>query len=175
MTVVDRIVKNRSLRPPAAIVDAVIIHDTGTRNLASVFDWFNTSGSDASAHYVIDRDGTIYRCVPEEQKAWHAGRSTLWGRPDGNAYSIGIELVDADDRPSDQYPPIQIAAATTLCVDICQRRSAVLLNRIVGHQHIAEPPGRKPDPGRDFPWRQFLIDVGARLAVEPPAPTGGNV
>lgn len=165
MTIVDHPVKNHSPRPEGAVIDAIIIHDSATLNLASVFDWFNTSGSDASAHYVVDRapGWTVYRCVPEELKAWHAGTSALWGRPDANAYSIGIELIDADDRPGDPYPPGQLSALLDLCEDICRRRSAILLSRVVGHQHIAMPPGRKPDPGRDFPWRQFLIDLGARL------------
>lgn len=164
MTVVDRLVKNRSARPAGAVVDAILVHDTATRNLASVFDWFNASGSQASAHYVIDLDGAIYRCVPEEQKAWHAGSSTLWGRPECNGYSIGIELVDADDRSSDPYPAAQLAALLDLCEDLCRRHPEILLNRVVGHAHIATPPGRKRDPGPDFPWRMFLIDLGARLS-----------
>ncbi len=28
-----------------------------------------------SAHYTIDRDGTVYAHVPETQRAWHAGVS----------------------------------------------------------------------------------------------------
>lgn len=165
MTVVDRPVRNRSPRPPGVVVNAIVVHDTQTRNLAAVFDWFNTSGSDASSHYVIDRDGTAYRCVPETLKAWHAGRSALWGRPDLNAHSIGVELVDADDRASDPYPPAQMTALLDLCADLCRRHPAVLLNRIVGHAHIAEPLGRKVDPGPDFPWRAFLISLGASLAA----------
>lgn len=166
MTIIDHPVKNHSLRPAGAVIDAIVIHDTGTRNLASVFDWFNTSGSEASAHYVVDRapGWTVYRCVPEELKAWHAGRSELWGRPDLNSHSIGIELVDADDRLSDPYPPGQIAALLDLCEDICRRRSAILLSRVIGHQHIAIPPGRKPDPGGDLDWRSFLINLGKRLS-----------
>jgi N-acetyl-anhydromuramyl-L-alanine amidase AmpD len=50
----------------------------------------------ASAHYVIERDGTGAMLVPENMAAWHAGsrtsKPTLSGRGDLNLWTIGIEL-----------------------------------------------------------------------------------
>jgi len=52
----------------------------------------------ASAHLVIDRDGTVYQCVNFADRAWHAGPATLWkGKPtptNVNDFTIGIELAN---------------------------------------------------------------------------------
>lgn len=159
MKIVEAPVRNHSARPPGAEINCVVLHDTQTLNVAGVIAWFNDPSSQVSAHYTIDRDGTIYRHVDEARKAWHAGRSSLWGMDDLNVDSVGIELVDADDR--EPYPDAQLGALVDLTEDLC-RRHPIPLNRIIGHQHVA--PGRKPDPGADFDWRGFLIVVGARLA-----------
>src|SRR5262249_45699117 len=51
-----------------------------------------------SAHYLIGREGTIYRLVPEDQQAFHAGEGELpWGsekrKNSLNNTSIGIEIL----------------------------------------------------------------------------------
>ncbi|WP_431272583.1 N-acetylmuramoyl-L-alanine amidase [Dankookia sp. P2] len=30
-----------------------------------------------SSHYVVEEDGAVFRLVPEERRAWHAGVSAL--------------------------------------------------------------------------------------------------
>lgn len=102
-----------------------------------------------SAHYVLDLDGTLYRLVPEERTAWHAGRSHWRGRDALNATSIGIEIVNLHGDLHD-YPPCQIAALIDLCHDIIARRPAIVPRNVVGHSDIA--PKRKVDPGVRFPW-----------------------
>ena len=68
--------------------------------------------SQASAHYVIDRDGDISRLVKLTKKAWHAGRSEMMYKGemtrDANLFTIGIELAncgllidDGNENPSD--------------------------------------------------------------------------
>ena len=56
-----------------------------------------TYGNAASAHYLIDREGNIYRLVKEERAAYHAGRGRLpWPpyRTNMNSTSIGIEMMN---------------------------------------------------------------------------------
>ncbi len=63
-------------------IDRIVIHTTqGTGS--GVPNYIATNTNDVSSHYLVMRDGTIYRFVPEEKKAWHAG---CW-----NARSVGIE------------------------------------------------------------------------------------
>lgn len=150
-------VRNFSARPQGAVISSIVIHDTATLSVESVVATFDDPDSRASAHATVDRGGTVYLHVNEAAKAWHAGRSSLWGVEDLNAISLGYELVDASEDP---YPAVQIEALVELVADACVRYRAILLNRIVGHEHIATPYGRKTDPGPDFPWRSFLLRVG---------------
>lgn len=75
-------------------IDTIVIHFTANGSLDGAVSWFKNPNSKVSAHYLIDRDGTIVQMVKEQDKAWHAGRSSLGGRRDVNQRSIGIELVN---------------------------------------------------------------------------------
>ena len=75
----------------------LIIHYTAGVSLSGAVNHFKTryASGNASAHIVIDRDGTVVQMVKFNRKAWHAGKSQ-WGEINGlNHYSIGIELVNA--------------------------------------------------------------------------------
>src|SRR5262245_44270208 len=95
-------------RPSDIDVDTVVLHATVLNTLDEVVERFADSESRVSAHYTIDRDGTIVSHVPEERRAWHAGRSKMKdGRESVNDFSIGVELVNLNDG-HDPYPPEQI-------------------------------------------------------------------
>jgi N-acetylmuramoyl-L-alanine amidase len=138
-----------------------VIHDTGCREIGPTLTWFASPASRVSAHYVIDRDGTIYRCVDDEAAAWHAGDCVLEGCADVGACSIGIELVGFGDTA---YMPAQLDALVELCLSLCVRYR-IALDRIVGHQDIAVPAGRKRDPGPHFPWAQVRGRIAMGLAA----------
>lgn len=138
---------------------AIILHDTGGKTAEGTIAWFLNEESKVSSHYLVGKDGKIWHMVPDEYVAWHAGKSSLFGVADVNSFSYGIEIVDNDDN--DPYPEPQIEALLDLVVMLAHR-DKIPMNRIVGHQHIA--PGRKVDPGADFPWYDFLNTVGARVA-----------
>jgi N-acetyl-anhydromuramyl-L-alanine amidase AmpD len=121
-------------------VTLVVLHATAGGSYSGARAAYVTRG--VSAHYTIDVDGTIYRNVPEELIAWHAGQSQ-WGElRDLNRHSIGIELVGLN-QPDSHYPEIQVKAATELVVDICRRHS-LGERSVVTHAMIS--PGRKTDP-----------------------------
>lgn len=77
-------------KPPKIIV----IHFTYGASGASSANWFKNPASKASAHLVIDRDGTVIQCVPFDTVAWHAGQSSWQGINGLNSHSIGIELAN---------------------------------------------------------------------------------
>jgi N-acetylmuramoyl-L-alanine amidase len=108
-----------------------------------------------SAHYVLAEDGTVYRLVPEDRVAWHAGRSHWRGHEALNGTSIGIEIVNLHGDRHD-YPEAQIAALIELCRDIIGRHPAIVPRNVVGHSDIA--PKRKVDPGLRFPWARLAAD-----------------
>jgi N-acetylmuramoyl-L-alanine amidase len=125
-----------------------------------------------SSHYLVnDNPPTVYRLVPEERRAYHAGVSSWKGQTMLNAASIGIEIVNRGLRGPpgqerwEEYPPAQVEAVVRLVRDIVKRHD-IRPDRVVGHSDIA--PQRKVDPGPAFPWKR-LADEG--LVVWPDATT----
>src|SRR5262249_47931980 len=120
--------------------------------------------SRVSAHYCVDEDGTVYRLVPEERRAWHAGVSFWAGARDINARSIGIELANPGHscgyRP---FPEAQMQALEELARGILARHP-IPPHRVLGHSDVA--PARKIDPGELFDWRR-LARAGIGLWPEP--------
>lgn len=130
-------------------ITCVVIHSTATGGLSSPLEWLTLPASKVSAHYLIDKDGTIIRLVLEPDIAWHAGESVWNGQAHVNAFSIGIELVNPND--GSEYPPAQFASCLELCFSIC-RDFNIPAKDVVGHCDIAL--GRKSDPA-GFPWSEF--------------------
>lgn len=133
-----------------------------------------------SAHYFIDRDGTVYQAVPERRVAFHAGRGQLPWFPDRvntlNEYSIGIEMLatgSAEDMKifmsaqayadfAAKYPQhvgytdAQYRALGQLIDGIRTRYPAIKFDRqhIVGHEESAGRQ-RRTDPGQLFDWSRI--------------------
>jgi N-acetylmuramoyl-L-alanine amidase len=127
-----------------------------------------------SAHYVVGEDGVIYRIVPEQNRAWHAGASSWRGEGDVNSRAIGVEIVNGGhDFGLPDYPSAQIEAVIALVRDILERQQ-LQPGQVVGHSDIA--PERKQDPGEKFPWKR-LADAGAAIWPQPGGPqaTGAAV
>lgn len=133
-------------------IDAIIIHTSfvkskdGKYNINSLIKEF--AHYQVSAHYVIGREGTIYKLVDEKNIAYHAGKSCM---PDGrvrvNSFSIGIEVMNSK---SDSLTQKQLTALTSLVKDI---QSRYKINYILRHSDIAQ--GRKTDPW-NMNWEDFL-------------------
>src|SRR6266478_4655574 len=95
---------NSDDRPAGMLVDTVVLHATVLDDINDVIRHFADPTSKVSAHYTIDRDGTVISHVPEGRRAWHAGNSKMQdGRKSVNDFSIGIELVNLNDG-RDPFP-----------------------------------------------------------------------
>lgn len=70
----------------------IVMHYTAGGQGAA--DWLCRPEAQASAHVVVERDGTIRQIVPFNRVAWHAGPSNFKGRSGCNAFSIGIEIAN---------------------------------------------------------------------------------
>ncbi|BEO04912.1 N-acetylmuramoyl-L-alanine amidase [Serratia marcescens] len=135
------------------------------------------TGKSVSAHYLVP-DPTeatyqaagfsgvrIFNLVDENERAWHAGTSQWGTRSNINDTSIGIEIVNlaSGDGENITFPPFnpqQIEAVTQLAQNILQRYPDISPVNVVAHSDIA--PGRKSDPGPQFPWQQlYQAGVGA--------------
>lgn len=157
----------------------IVMHFTaGASAESSIFWWKQPAAKGASAHIVIDRDGTVYQCRPFNMTAGHAGVSRWVDRTSGvdyknlNSNSIGIELANGGETyPTrfsklppvkakhknggpehewEAFPPEQLAAAEEVCKAIYRRYH---IDDVLGHDEIA--PSRKTDPGPAFPMPAF--------------------
>lgn len=129
-------------------IDTIVLHHTaGTTGLGDLA-WMCNPKSELSAHYLVDRDGTIYQLVEDSRRAWHAGKSELEVRGDVNDFSIGIEIANLGDG-KDPYTEEQYLALEQLVSWLCHEYK-VSTRRIVAHKDIALPKGRKTDPSPNF-------------------------
>jgi len=149
---------NDRLRP----ISMVVLHYTGMRTAGEALARLCDPSSQVSAHYLIDEDGTVTCLVPEDKRAWHAGKSYWRGESDINSASIGIELVNPGHefgyRP---FPEPQMDALLPLLADVMDRHDIPRAN-VVGHSDIA--PARKVDPGEYFDWAR-LGELGLALEI----------
>lgn len=144
-----------------------IIHYTAGASAKSSVNWFADPRAKASAHFVIGRDGRVWRCVPLTHAAWHAGKAeSPWGT-DVNRHSIGIELanwgkVDRDFRGPKEliagqwwetYPEAQLQALEKLLIRLKMWGYGEAAGNLLGHNEVS--PGRKIDPGPAFSWSRF--------------------
>ena len=147
-------------------VDMVVLHYTAMPDLGGAIGWLCDPASQVSCHWVIGRDGSLHKLVPEDRRAWHAGAGR-WGRvTDVNSRSVGIEL-DNDGR--EPFAPALMAALVSLLRGVFLRHPAIRPERVVGHSCVA--PWRKNDPGPRFDWARLAAEGLAIPTPEaPPAP-----
>ncbi len=159
---------NERKAPP----DMAVLHYTGMPSAREALDRLTDPAAQVSSHYCVDEDGTVYRLVPEERRAWHAGVSFWRGETDINAVSIGIEIVNpGHEFGYRDFPPAQVDAVIALLDDM-RGRWDIPDSRILGHSDVA--PARKIDPGERFPWKT-LAEHDHGVWVEPALPPEGTM
>ncbi|GAB1417120.1 hypothetical protein MASR2M117_25260 [Paludibacter sp.] len=141
------------------MIDVIIIHSAYNALGGNIYDVDKIIKQFAkykvSPHYLIDRQGSVYQMIKEQDIAYHAGKSIL---PDGgtgvNSRSIGIEIINSlDDSPTAE----QMETVTNLVLNIKGRYHIKYLLR---HSDIA--PGRKTDPW-NFDWDSFINKINEVL------------
>lgn len=109
-------------------------------------DWILKKESKVSYHYLIDSDGSRIQFVPNDKKAWHAGKSS-W-KPSGssrvdrnlNSMSIGIAFYGNtyDRTPCED----EIDSVAGLC-ETLQKQFDIPKENVLTHGMVA--PRRKDD------------------------------
>jgi len=148
LKVTDKLMASGFQKSSGRKIDTIIIHSSydaignDPYSVNGIINEYRTYG--VSAHYLIDRDGIIYRLVEEKNIAFHAGASRLPdGRTNVNEISIGVELINTKDG---NFTQEQYASLQSLIGSVKERHE---IKYILGHNQIA--PGRKDDPW-NFDW-----------------------
>lgn len=130
-------------------IDTIVIHAAAQTEASDLIDLLEER--ELSCHYVVDREGEVFKLVDEKHRAWHAGAGVWRGESDINSNSIGIELCNGlfGEEP---YTQKQMEALKELCLDLMERYDIKPIN-VIGHSDMA--PTRKIDPGTMFPWQEF--------------------
>jgi len=135
---------NYNDRPFYTKVDCIVLHSTAQPRFPDTIKRFEDPMTKVSAHFVVDRDGTVVQMVSLDKRAWHAGVSRLDGVDGVNDFSIGIEMTNLNDG-KDPYPEAQYKAVAEI-IRRCREHYNIPDSRIVSHALVALPPGRKTDP-----------------------------
>lgn len=148
---VDRLVSFGFSETNNRKIDTIVLHSTYNAlggdpfSVSKIIDIYKSYG--VAPHYLISRDGAVYRLVEEKNIAYHAGESEMPdGRKNVNDFSIGVEIIGKDDgSPSDE----QYTSLEKLLMAIKSRNK---INFVLGHSDIAL--GRKTDPW-GFEWSKI--------------------
>ena len=60
-------------RKPMATVHGIVVHQTGAATAKSSLDSYNNPTANG-AHFLIDKDGTVYQTASVFRQTWHAGK-----------------------------------------------------------------------------------------------------
>ncbi len=119
---------------PASCQKYIMLHDTeGSAGASSVIESWDASGNMVAAHFIVNKDGSIWQCVPLDKITHHAGfgdtgHNASFGVSDEsrddkegttsigsdyadygmNSYSVGIEMVHVGG--GEGYPEAQLEA-----------------------------------------------------------------
>jgi len=137
----------------ANTIKIIVMHYTGMQSERESITRLCDPKSKVSSHFVINKNGKVYRLVDDNLIAWHAGKS-CWGKYKNiNKNSIGIELVNKGHQFGySSFNEKQLLSLIKVCKNIIKKYKIKNKN-IIGHSDIA--PTRKIDPGEKFPWSQL--------------------
>jgi N-acetyl-anhydromuramyl-L-alanine amidase AmpD len=163
---------SRSNRPANSLGITSIVQHVTEGSLENTIKAFQDPLWYASAHYVIDTDGTIYQMVPTKDIAWHAGNWYI------NQHSIGIEHIGfaADGRK--WFTPAMYQSSALLNQWLAEKYNIPLdRQHILGHDNVqGSIPGIVAnmhwEPGAFWNWQYFMTLMGkpAHPNTEPNSP-----
>jgi hypothetical protein len=137
-------------------VRKIVIH-VAEGSYSGTISWFENCAAQASAHYVVSREGRVAQCVRDEDIAWHAG---WW---DTNTHSIGIEHAGFIDNPA-WFTKSMYHASAKLSAWCCKKyKIPIDRKHIIGHDEVPGCSGSgggvdcHTDPGPYWNWKKYML------------------
>lgn len=113
-------------------IDHIVLHNT-VSPASPAISWLQNPAANASAHYLVDRDGKAFQLVEEKNVAWHAGNRLMNGR------SIGIEIVAygaAKDRSAAIGMTLAQEAVVIQLVKAVMAKYSIPLVNVIPHRKV---------------------------------------
>lgn len=135
-------------------INQIVIHDI-EGSATSSLDIFQNPQSQASAHYIVDSNGTIYQIVREKDISYHDG--DYWS----NQHSIGIEHTGFDSTGYRWYNATEYLASAKLVAYLLKKYHLPLDRaHILAHGTVPSPSATSQpnhvDPGPYWLWDYYF-------------------
>ncbi len=172
-------------RPRRQRIEGAIIHAMGEKiGEVPAWDFLNKSpeftGGALSAHCLIHPNGDITRCVPDDERAWHAGHSRFGTLDNLNETFLGAEFLLPGEWQYDEFKremhrgnvgftDEQYEAGGELYAQ-WMREHGFDRSRVVTHAQVAGDDVRGPglgklDPGVGFNHGRLTIAIDRAAAA----------
>jgi N-acetylmuramoyl-L-alanine amidase len=132
----------------AIVPKGIVLHHTAGSYAGSV-NWCLNKGSQVSYHCIVDLNGDRTELAKDNQRAWHAGKSTFKGISDCNSFMLGIAV--SGNTNSRTLTPQEIESVSQWCVEKMKLHN-ISIDWITTHRAVS--PNRKND-----------VDARAELAI----------
>lgn len=158
---------NSYFNPTGAITKITPHHTAGTWPAANIARSFQDPNRQASSNYIIDNDGTIIGCVPEEYRAWTSSSAA------NDFYAITVEVCNS--ASGDPWPISDAAwnSLVKLMIDVCRRYKIYPVNftgdatgNLTAHKYFAATGCPGPYLYGRFP--QLATEINKVLEGEQP-------
>ena len=117
----------------------IVLHHSAGSYIGSV-SWCLDPKSKVSYHCIVDLNGDRTVLAKDNQRAWHAGKSSFKGKSDCNSFMLGISV--SGDTNTRRLTDFEIDSVAEWCVGK-MRSLNINFDNITTHREIS--PGRKSD------------------------------
>ena len=118
----------------------IVLHCDASPREEATLSWLANPASKVSYHALIHRDGWVTRILPDDKRAWHAGKSKWQDITDVNGASLGLAFANRHDGKE----PLTSAQLDIAQAVVQYWRQRYDIEAVVGHRDVA--PSRKTDP-----------------------------
>ncbi len=142
--------------------EGLVIHHTGGRGTPDgVMNTFRQRG--LATQYIMDRDGSVYRALPEGSKGQHIRPSEINSLTNGN--SVGIEVIANDDKDLTEQQRSALPEFATYATS----RYGIPAANVYGHGEINSHKQSTEGASAIADWRALNKVAGPRVSDQPAA------
>lgn len=128
-------------------IEGIVVHSTEGSGKGAL-NWLTSKQSKASAHYLIEENGTVHNLVDDKDTAWHVGKS--------NSRFLGIEVAGYANKPGASFTEQEYDGLARLTTHLLGKHG-LARDKVVSHEWITKNIGgtTHTDPGKNFDWNKF--------------------